>query len=591
MDTQEQTTEVTIPPLVAVDTETEEFDYDKGLTPRTVKMQGMSVAFDGERAVYWTDTDQWKKFLGEVERGNTKCVFHHAKFDLLKLQMAGLPVPKNWEDTKIAATLIDENNDSGLKNTYARLFVNPLASRLTGKEQEVRLYKDVDRADDTAFAEYAANDARFTLALWEKFQPQIEQQELTRVYELEKAVVPVAQSMEGRGMLVDRDALQDLGQFVLLERARTLGVLLDMAGDFEFEPNSVKQCGELLYDELGLQCQKKTKGGKRSVDSEALSYLDHPIADAILEYREYQKMATAFTEKYPTYIEEDGRIHAEFNPLGAKATGRWSCKNPNLQQVPSRGGELAKRLRNCFVAAPGHKLIVADYSQMELRVLAHYSEDPILLAAYNSADEPDLHIRTASLIFNKPESDVEKNERGISKTANFAISYGITPIGLFKRLKALGIDVTLQECIDFIDKWFGTFKGVKAFLERVERVIKRRGYVMSLYGRRRRVRGRTPREIRQAQNFIIQSSAADLCKQALVDVYLSLPETGRFNALLGDGINAMIHDELIVECRDDRAEQVRDLVVEMMTRTPDFVKFKVPIKVDAHIVDRWGDAK
>lgn len=564
--------EQTETPIVAMDTETEEFNYAKGLTPRTVKMQGLSIAYDEERATYTTEPDEWEQILEDNK--DSTVVFHHAKFDLLKLEMAGLPVPRKWEDTKIAATLIDENREASLK---------PLAKQVLGKGDTV-LYKDVDRSDPVAFAQYAANDSRYTYGLWSQFRKDLKFQDLIRVYELEKAVVPVVQSMEAHGMLVDRNELKSLGEFVTQEHTKTLAKVLDLAGDFDFDPNSTKQVGNLLYDELGIDCPKYTKKGQRSTDREALSQIEHPMAEAILDYREYEKMASTYTLKWPTLIEADGCIHPEFNQLGAKPTGRFSCSNPNIQQSPSPArSELGRRLRNCFIAGPGRKLVVADYSQMELRVLAHYSEDPLLLEAYNSTGDIDLHYRTASLVFNKPESDVTKGERGIAKTANFAISYGITALGLYKRLKALGIQTTLPECVDFVAKYFKTYRGVKAFLERVERTVKRRGYVMSLYGRRRRVKGKTPREIRQAQNFIIQSSAAELCKQAMVDVHAQVPD--------GDFIQAMIHDELIVNCEESHAEAVRDLVIEQMSRTPDWVDFKVPIKADVHIVDRWGDAK
>jgi DNA polymerase-1 len=333
----------------------------------------------------------------------------------------------------------------------------------------------------------------------------------------------------------------------------------------------------ILYDKLGLTCPKKTDNGQRSVDVEALKEMAHPVAFTLLEFRQIDKLANTFVNVLPKFADNNSRIHPEFKSLGA-VTGRFSCCDPNVQQIPSRS-ELGKRLRGAFIADEDHKLIVADYSQMELRVLAHYSEDPLLLEAYTADEETDLHTLTAQRMFK--QTDVTKEQRAIAKMLNFGIVYGISATGLFRRLHMLGIKVSESECESFIKTYFKTYKEIEDFLKKAERRIKARGYVETLHGRRRRLTGKTKREVRQAQNFMIQATAADIFKHAFIAVHESLPEGAR--------IIAQVHDEIIIECREDIAEDVHALTVEKMQQAPD--GFKVPMRVDAKIVDRWSEAK
>ncbi|HET9529545.1 MAG TPA: DNA polymerase A family protein, partial [Blastocatellia bacterium] len=363
-----------------------------------------------------------------------------------------------------------------------------------------------------------------------------------------------------------------------IERVRA--EIFDLAG-CQFDLNSPAKVAAILYDKLGVPCKGTTDGGKPSVDREALSDVRgyHPVVDAILRYREIDKLASTFLNVLPAMVDSSGRIHPEFKPLGPKG-GRFSCSDPNVQQIPARS-ELGKRLREAFITETGCKLVVADYSQMELRVLAHFSRDPDLVAAYTSEQEIDLHTLTASKMFKKAIADVTGQERKVAKMINFGIAYGITPTGLFNRLRPEGVDVTEAQCEKFIEDYFNTYKGVRTFLERVITVIKRRGYVRSLFGRRRRLTGRTARERRQAENFIIQASAADIAKDAMVRLDKALPESAR--------LIAQIHDEFIVECPESDAEQVREVMIEVMSEAP--AGFTIPLKVDAHIGESWGDAK
>jgi len=557
--------------LVALDTETEPFDAKRGITPRNAKMIGLALSYDGEgRTSYTTDPEAWQFLLPEP---GTVVVMHNSKFDLGVLKRTGLETPALWEDTLIAAHLLNETGEHGLK---------PLAVEHLGVEDPMT-FEDADRArllDPGVFEEYAKNDARYTYRLWPQFRREMERQRLTAVYELEKAVLPVVMAMEETGMRLDLAQMGEMRQTVQTEADAIEAEVYDHAG-CRFDLHSPQKVGAILFDKLSVPANKETNGGKRSVDREALEDVRgyHPAVDAILRYREIDKLASTFLSVLPTFADEAGRIHPEFKQLGA-TSGRFSCANPNVQQIPSRS-ELGKKLRRMFVADAGNALVVADWSQMELRILAQYSKDPLLLSAYQSGADTDLHTLTAARMFGKTEADVTKPERAVAKMINFGIAYGITSVGLFNRLRPSGVDVTLEQCEQFIADYFKAYAGVRRFLDSVAPRLWECGYVRNWFGRRRRVAGVTARQRRQAQNFIIQSTAADMAKTAMVRLHAALPDGAR--------LIAMVHDEFIVECRQEQADDVRALMVETMQTTPD--RFDVQMVVDAKIGANWGECK
>jgi len=557
--------------FVALDTETERFDEKAGVTPRNAKMIGLALSYDGGgKTSYDTDREAWPMLMPEPEQ---TVIFHNAKFDMGVLSRTGLPLPEKWEDTLIAAHLLNETAEHGLK---------PLAKEHLGIDDPVT-FEDADRMkmfDPEIFNEYARNDSRYTFRLWPKFQREIERQGLTAVYELEKSVVPVVMGMESAGMKLDLSRMSEMRRVVETEASGIEVEIYEHAG-CRFDLHSPQKVAAIVFDKLGVPSVKETKGGQRSVDKEALDDVrgHHPAVDAILRYREIDKLASTFLSVLPKFADSNGRIHPEFKQLGA-TSGRFSCANPNVQQIPSRS-ELGKKLRQMFIPEEGNTLVVADWSQMELRILAQYSKDPLLLEAYSGAHETDLHTLTASRMFGKAEANVAKSERAIAKMINFGIAYGITAIGLFNRLRPQGVDVSQQDCERFITDYFKTYSGVRKFLTQVETRARERGYVKNWFGRRRRVSGRTPREVRQAQNFIIQATAADMAKTAMAKLYTTLPD--------GAKLIAMVHDEFIVECRTEQAEDVRSLMIETMQTAPE--GFTVPMVVDAKIGSNWGECK
>lgn len=562
---------VNIPAIVALDTETECFDKKRGVASRNARMIGLALSYDGEgQTSYTPDREAWPLLLPEPEQ---TVVMHNAKFDLAVLERSGLPLPEVWEDTMIAAHLLDETGEHGLK---------PLAKEHLGVDDPVT-FEEADRArllNPEIFHEYARNDARYTWQLWHKFQPELDRQGLQQVYELEKRVVPAVLAMEATGMKLDLDRMAEMNAVVRAEAETIKAEIYESAG-CRFDLHSPQKVAAILFDKLGVPSRKETNGGQRSVDREALEDVrgHHPAVDALLRYREIDKLASTFLTTLPKFADERGRIHPEFKPLGA-TSGRFSCSNPNVQQIPARS-ELGKKLRRMFIADEGNALVVADWSQMELRILAEYSKDPLLIEAYTAERETDLHTLTAARMFGKPEADVTKPERSIAKMINFGIAYGITPRGLFNRLRPQGVDVTEAQCEQFVADYFKTYPGVRKFLNQVESRSRQRGYVHNWFGRRRRVSGQTAREVRQAQNFVIQATAADLAKMAMVRLHAALPEGAR--------LIAMVHDEFIVECRAGQAESVRDLMIETMSQTPD--GFTIPLRVDAHIGNNWGECK
>lgn len=561
------TEEVMIGSFVALDCETEPFNVKMGITPRTARMIGLAKAENTETPEYVTDVEKWELM---VPRAGQKAVFHNAQFDLAVLQRSGLPAPTDFEDTLIAARLLNENVENGLK-TLARKHLGVIPMTFDEASRKAIL-------DPEVFNEYARNDALYTRKLWPIFQEQLVNQGLMQVYDLEKRLIPVVISMEEMGMKIDLPMLEVLRREIMTEIEKLREEIYRLAG-CEFDLNSPRKVAAILFDKLNLRCDKRTKNGHHSTDKNSLKSLCgyHPIAVPLLKFREIDKLAKSFIKTLPQFADAGGRIHPEFKSLGAK-TGRFSCKQPNVQQIPARS-ELGKKLRSAFIAEPGNKLVVADYGQMELRCLAHYTQDPSLLAAYENG--VDLHTLTASQVFGKQESEVTKSERSIAKTINFGVAYGITPRGLFNQLSSVGIEANERQCEQFIRDYFKTYKGVRRWLDDTERTARTKGYVTTFFGRRRRLVGRDSRAARQACNFPIQGTAADICKEAMVKVNESLPS--------GAHIIAQVHDELIIECLAKDADFVRDMVKEIMEKAPE--GFTVPLEVDAKVVDNWSEAK
>ena len=400
-------------------------------------------------------------------------------------------------------------------------------------------------------------------------------------YGVELPLCPVLSEMEHIGMLVDRQALAAFGA-LLDERIRADEALIyDLAGE-QFNINSTQQFGHILFDKLGLPPVKKTKTGY-STSADVLEKLrdKHPIVEAVLDYRQLAKLKSTYVDGLMKVIAPDGRIHTSFQNT-VTATGRLSSTEPNLQNIPVRT-ELGAELRKMFVAPAGKMLVDADYSQIELRVLAHISQDENMIAAFNS--DEDIHTVTASQVFGVPPESVTHEMRRRAKAVNFGIVYGISDFSLSQ-----DIGVTRAEAREYMEKYFEKYSGVHAYMTRVVEQAKENGYVSTLMGRRRWLPELKSSNFnlrsfgeRVALNMPIQGTAADIIKLAMIKVR---------DKLLSEGLEArlvlQVHDELIVECPECETERVKELLEGEMEHV---VELALPLTAEAHAGRSWAEAK
>ncbi len=394
-------------------------------------------------------------------------------------------------------------------------------------------------------------------------------------------LIEVLAGMEARGILVDVRKLEALSSDFERAMEREAAIVYDLAKE-EFNIQSPKQLGYILFEKLGLRVVKKTKTGA-STDVSVLEELalEHPVPEHILAYRSLAKLKGTYVDSLPKLINpRTGRIHTSFNQT-VTSTGRLSSSDPNLQNIPIRTEE-GRKIREAFVAPPGHVLFSADYSQIELRILAHYSGDERLREAFTTG--VDVHAHTAAEMFNVSPMDVTPEMRRQAKMINFGIIYGMSAFGLARRLH-----ITPKIAKAAIDRYFERYSGVKAHIEAAIESARTRGFAETLLGRRRaipelRSRNHTIRQQgeRLAVNTPIQGTAADLIKKAMIDVHAALREAGMKTAML-----LQVHDELVFETPTDELEAVRQLVRNKMERV---WPLAVPLKVDTGWGVNWAEA-
>lgn len=426
---------------------------------------------------------------------------------------------------------------------------------------------------------YAEHPATAVRRLAKSLQAQMADTGVERVYrEIELPLAYVLRGMEREGMLVDADVLRALGQDFRVHIDQLVGEIDAMAGE-KINLNSPKQLGELLFTRLGIPSPKK----KISTSKEVLEELadDYPICGKILEYRKYQKLQSTYIDALIPMRDAGGRIHTRFDPVGT-ATGRISSSEPNLQNIPVRT-DLGKAIRGAFIARPGWVLVDADYSQIELRVLAHISGDPTMIHAFN--EDQDIHARTAAEVYGVPLSEVTGKMRSASKAVNFGIVYGISEFTLAKN-----IGVSRYEAREFIDRYFDRYPGVKAYMDAAVKKGHEQGYVTTLMGRRRYLPELQSSNYnlrsfgeRCAMNSPIQGTAADIIKLAMIKVFDALREGGYRAKLI-----MQVHDELIIEAPADEAEAVKALLKGCMEH---IFPMSVPLKTDISIGGDWRACK
>jgi DNA polymerase-1 len=590
--------------LLAIDTETIGLGHD-------TKLAGICLSWEEHQGVYIpvrspeptshldeTTVIQMLRLLLE-DAGVPKCG-HHIKYDLLVLRHAGVEVRGITQDSMIAAFLCNAPgigmDDLALAelqhhNIPITELIGPKPTRKSDPPQ-----KTMDQVDLALVTQYAAEDADITLRLcrlFEKRMADLGVDQLAR--EVEMPLVPVLAEMEWQGICVNPKVL-DAQRVELEQRIVELkGRVLESAG-FDFNIDSPKQLGDALFSNLNFPVVKKTKTGY-STDAEVLEKLDgmtpeelskvpqnaRIIPGMMIEYRMLTKLVgTYFTQLKDAISPRDGRVHCRFHQTGA-ATGRLSSSDPNLQNIPIRT-EVGRQIRKAFVAVPGHRLISADYSQIELRILAHLSEDPALLRAFDEG--ADIHAAVAAEVFNTPIGQVTKEQRANAKMINFGIIYGVTAYGLARRVDSLDNESAGRLIADYRKR----FAGIDAFLQRCVDEAGEHGFVRTMMGRRRVIEGidaRNPQQRalaeRLAINSVVQGSAADLIKLAMVKLQHRI-ERERLPIMM----LLQIHDELVLETPEQHAQAMSQIVVTEMQYA---MKLRCPLIAEAGVGRDWFECK
>jgi DNA polymerase I len=521
---------------------------------------------------------------GLLEDDTLKKSGHDLKFDAIVLARHGVTLRGLDVDTMLASYLIDSTRSEHRLEDLALEHTSYKA--LTEEDVCGRGAKALSLAEVPAEAtvDYAGERADLVGQLVPRLRELLAQDQLTGVYEtLELPLIPVLMAVERAGVRLDGPALAAQSQKVEQELSRRTAQIYEMAGG-EFNINSPKQLAEILFDKLQLPVLKRT--GASRAPSTAVEVLEelalaHDLPREILEWRALMKLKGTYIDALPQLVNPDtGRVHTCFNQAVA-ATGRLSSSDPNLQNIPIKT-PLGREIRRAFIADPGHVLISADYSQIEFRVLAHLSDDPVLVEAFREG--ADFHERTALKIFGADSARDPHELRGIAKMVNYALLYGKSAFTLSK-----DIGVTQQAAQEFIDAYFAGFPRVRAFIDRTLEEARATGVVKTMYGRRRLVPELTSRngQIRMAAervavNLPIQGSAADIMKRAMIDVHAALAPHPDTRMIL------TVHDELLFEVPKARAEEISEIVRDRMQGA---AALKVPLTVDVGVGDNWKDAK
>ena len=510
---------------------------------------------------------------------------HNGKYDITVLARHGLPIPDLTFDTMIAEWLVNPTSrDLGLKNlAWARLGVDmtPISDLIgKGKKQTT-----MDRVPVEQVAPYAAADVDMTHRLVDVLEPELRARALWKLFtEIEMPLVGVLAAMEMRGIKLDVEYLHEMSAELQKRLAALEREIQNMVG-YNFNIGSTQQLSKALFHTLGLPTKgvPKTKSGHYSTAASVLEKLrgKHPIIDLLLEHRQLSKLRSTYVEALAALVNPDtGRVHTSYNQTGT-VTGRLSSSEPNLQNIPIRT-EMGRKVRRAFIADEGHLLLAADYSQVELRILAHISQDPVLLEAFRRGE--DIHSTTAAALYDVPLSQVTPAMRRVAKTTNFAILYGATGYGLSQQT-----ELTPEEGNKFIANYFARFPRVKAYLDEARRRAAELGYVETLLGRRRYFpelksdskvhAGVRAAAERMAINTPIQGTAADIIKIAMVRLHRALRERG-----LGAGMILQVHDELVLEVPEDEVRTVAPLVRDIMEGA---YQLDAPLKVDMKVGKNW----
>ena len=570
----------------AFDTETE------GLDPLTAHLVGMSFAIRENEAWYVpVPANQAQarevvlRFAPALQNPAIQKIGQNIKFDILALRKYGVKVAGKLFDTMLAHYLLNPELRHGmdyLAETYLHYKTVPIEDLIGPKGKKQGSMRDVPLEQ---IKEYAAEDADVTLRLRNYFAPYLKSEGVEKLFEeIEMPLVYVLAEMEATGVKLDTEALRQSSEVLTMQLASLEQEIHQLAGQ-EFNINSNRQVGEVLFDKLQLDTKaKKTKTGLYSTSEEVLEKLraKHPIVEKLLDYRGLKKLLSTYLDALPALIHpETGKIHTSFNQA-VTATGRLSSTNPNLQNIPVRD-ELGREIRKAFIADSDDCLFFsADYSQIELRIMAHLSQDPHMVQAF--CEGADIHASTAAKIYNVPLDEVTPDMRRKAKTANFGIIYGISIFGLAERLS-----IPRAEAKELIEGYFQTYPNVRAYMDESIRVAKEKGYVETIFKRKRflpdinshnaMVRGYAERN---AINAPIQGSAADIIKLAMIRIHQRFEEEGLKSRMI-----LQVHDELNFNVYREEFDRVKAIVLDSMEHV---IPLRVPLIADCGEGRNWLEA-
>ena len=599
----EYETILTLPQLEAVIAALQassEFAFDSetdNLDPMQANLVGLSFATQANKAVYIPLAHEYPGAPEQLDRDKTlaalaplfadagkKKIGQHGKYDLHVLRRHGVEVAGYADDTLLESFVLNSGSSRHDMDSLAKRYLGYETikyEQVAGKGAKQILFSQVALDDATR---YAAEDADITLRLHRTLSSKLALEPgLERVYrDIEMPLVPVLERIENNGVMIDANELRrqsaDLSKRMLAAQQKAT----ELAGR-TFNLDSPKQLQALLFDELKLPAVLKTPTGQPSTNEEALEAIadQHELPRIILEYRGLAKLRSTYTDKLPEMVNPDtGRVHTSYHQAGA-ATGRLSSSDPNLQNIPIRT-EDGRRIRKAFVAPPGRKIVACDYSQIELRIMAHLSEDPGLVRAFESG--ADVHKATAAEVFGRKLEEVTGNERRAAKAINFGLMYGMSAFGLARQL-----GIGRGEAQDYIALYFSRYPGVRDFMERTRQQAREQGYVETVFGRRlyldyinKGTQGQRAGAERAAINAPMQGTAADIIKRAMIAVDQWLADHGSRALMI-----LQVHDELVFEAEQDFVDTLLQGVTARMSGA---AQLSVPLVVDSGVGDNWDEA-
>lgn len=545
------------------------------------KLPPRGIAISAEKgSSYYIDLEN---FEGEKEKaiislsdilsnGILEKSTHDYKTNLAVLMKLGICPENVSDDVMIQAYLLDSSRTKYDLQTLARLYLDLEIGDETNERPSnwlINQYKTAKYAD-------------LTFQLTHILKEKIKEDDLEKVYrQIELPLVPILYEMEMAGMKVDSEALKDFSDYVLVEMEQLRHKIYALAGQ-EFNINSPKQVAE-IFQKLNIKTKKKTSTGQLSTSKDILNELseEYEIARLLAEYRELEKLRAAYLEALPNLIGSDGRIHSNLNQTST-TTGRLSSSDPNLQNIPIRT-ELGRQIRKAFIPEKGNKLISADYSQLELRILAHITRDEVMTKAFQEGK--DIHAETARLVFGAKTEAELREKRRMAKIVNFGIAYAVGPFGLSQR-----VGISKEEAKKVIENYYSTYKGVRQYMEEIPKIAQQQGFVTSLFGRRRylasindknkTIRARAERE---AINMPIQGTASDIVKISMIEVNKALKAEKLKTQMI-----MQVHDELLFEAPEDEVEKAMKIIKDKMESA---VKLSVPLIVEIHAGNNWMEIK